>query len=157
MAGTVDFLVVFEGTEDDDETKTGEWYWRGMSDNREIVDRGEGHPNYSNALRAAKGAHPGKPVFKINEEGEKVPVGVHATDRYSEIKSMLGIPDSEPIFILRGQDKLAAETVNEYRYFAEDARDELSNADEWLTEIADTVAEFSQFARKNPDKMKFPD
>lgn len=41
-------------------------------------------------------------------------MGVHDTDKYPAIKSLLGIPEDEPIFILRGQDALAADTIHHY-------------------------------------------
>jgi len=172
--GTVDFLCVFQGYEDDDETPTGKWYWHGRSDNGKIVVRGEDHPNYNNALRAAQGSFPHLPVFKVTHDGDRVPVGVHATDRYSEIKAILGIPDSEPIFILRGQDKLAANAVQSYRQEAneilddaygdwEDAHDaEMPDekapfSEQWMDEIREEVTAFREWAKENPDKMKLPD
>ncbi len=65
--GTVDYIEVFQGGNLD------EWFWRGKSDNGEIVSHGEGHPSPGNALRAAKGAHPGKPGFKM-VDGKRQPV-----------------------------------------------------------------------------------
>lgn len=149
---TVDWILVYEGAPEEEETEPGQWYWQGRASNNEIVTRGEGHPSYNNALRAARGAHPHASIFKL-VNGEKVSVGVHATDRYSEIKSMLGIPDSEPIFILRAQDNLAAGTIEAYREFGGNNGLPL----EWLSEISDEIHAFENWAEDNPDKMKLPD
>lgn len=41
-------------------------------------------------------------------------MGVHDVDKYPEIKRLLGIPEDEPIFILRGQDVIAPDAIRAY-------------------------------------------
>lgn len=80
-------------------------------------------------------------------------MGVHDTDKYAEIKSLLGIPADEPIFILRGQDKAASETIDDYLLNAED-----EGADEeFLSGVEKCRTEFEHFKTQNLDRMKVPD
>lgn len=41
-------------------------------------------------------------------------MGVHKTEVYAEVKKLLGIPEDEPIFILRAQDVLAEDAIVYY-------------------------------------------
>jgi len=88
-------------------------------------------------------------------------MGVHDTDVYPEVKRLLGIPEDEPIFILRGQDKLAAPTVQNYANRAravEPTRERPQPfTSEWLEDKDRCVDEFTTFATANPDRMKLPD
>lgn len=80
-------------------------------------------------------------------------MGVHDTDKYDEIRTLLGIPHDEPIFILRGQDKSAAETVDDYMINAQDA-----GADsEFLAGVERSLVNFEHFAVTHPERMKVPD
>jgi hypothetical protein len=87
-------------------------------------------------------------------------VSVHQTERYKQIKGILGIPEDEPIFILRGQDKLAAGAIESYEDDADrkDGREEgFSPTQEWFAQIDGHANEFRLFASGNPERMKFPD
>lgn len=68
----------------------------------------------------------------------------HAREDYDAIQDTsgkLGIPDDEPVFILRGQDKLAADTVRHWAILARDngvsddiiqmAREHAARMDAW--------------------------
>lgn len=47
----------------------------------------------------------------------------HARDDYNRIQDPAGlIPDDEPVFLLRGQDKFAAETLRYYAYLVRHSR-----------------------------------
>ena len=156
-------LEIYEGESSQaDDDQTPDWRWRALAGNGEVVSQGEGHTSARDALRAAKGVLPGIPVFKV-VDGERVPIGVHATDRYSEIKSMLGIPDSEPIFILRAQDIVSVDVLNEYAWAVYDhrvdAKDEIVDrkTDTFLAEIDAERERFKQWQDENPDRVKIPD
>jgi hypothetical protein len=48
----------------------------------------------------------------------------HARDDYSRIQDPAGlIPENEPVFLLRAQDKFAAETLRYYAYLVRRSRD----------------------------------
>lgn len=48
----------------------------------------------------------------------------HARDDYNRIQDPAGlIPEDEPVFLLRGQDKFAAETLRYYAYLVQHSRD----------------------------------
>lgn len=150
---TADFIEIFEGESSKaDDDGTPDWHWRAKSDNGETVFSGEGHTSSRDAIRAATGAVPGLPVFKVMPDGEKVPAGVHA-NRDSEIKSILGIPDSEPIFILRAQDKLAIHVIQEYAAMA----DEVGIPATFVEDVEDDVMAFTMWQKENPDRVKYPD
>lgn len=63
------------------------------------------------------------------------------------------IPDDEPVFIIRGKDRLASRTV---RYWIEEARnfgvkaEKLARAEEHLMDILN-------FKKEHPERMKIPD
>lgn len=42
-------------------------------------------------------------------------MGVHNEAVYPEVKRLLGIPEDEPIFIIRAQDVLSADAIEGYR------------------------------------------
>lgn len=72
--------------------------------------------------------------------------------KYGDI-SIPGIPDDEPIFILRGQDKAASTTIDDYGVNAEDA----GATREFVVGLREAFDRFEQWANDNPDKMKTPD
>lgn len=43
-------------------------------------------------------------------------MGVHKAEAYAEVKRLLGIPEDEPIFILRAQDRLAEDAIVYYAH-----------------------------------------
>ncbi len=62
------------------------------------------------------------------------------------------IPPEEPIFILRGRDRLAAQTLVQYRMLCE--MDGCNQ--EHLDDIHKAILEFEQFSRQYYDRMKQP-
>jgi len=62
------------------------------------------------------------------------------------------IPDDEPVFILRGRDRLAIETLLYYRSAAigDGCTDYL------LDSVSNMIKEFEKFAAEQPNKMKQP-
>lgn len=81
-------------------------------------------------------------------------MGVHNTEVYPQIKKLLEIPEDEPIFILRGQDKAAWEAISHY---ADVTEIEYQTSAEFNGEIAIVLEEFMTFKKENPDRMKVPD
>jgi hypothetical protein len=72
---------------------------------------------------------------------------------YSAIKRILEIPEDEPIFIIRGKDKLATESVDDYLALAA-ARGCNST---FLKDLESVVSDFERFQARNPDVVKLPD
>lgn len=62
-------------------------------------------------------------------------------------------PQDEPLFLVRAQDQLAADLIQEYYYAVMDA-----NCSAGHIEAVNSVhSSFQKFADDNPDKMKRPD
>jgi len=84
-------------------------------------------------------------------------MGVHDAD-YKKVKKLLGIPDGEPIFVLRAQDDLALHTVVGYMNVARQIEDlKVRPSDQWFDHMNGVVNEFAAFRTDHPDKMKVPD
>lgn len=67
--------------------------------------------------------------------------------------SIPGIPDDEPIFILRAQDRAANETILDYE---QNAKDEGATP-QFLDGVQDALAKFEQWQGSHPDALKIPD
>jgi hypothetical protein len=80
-------------------------------------------------------------------------VGVHDVDKYPEIKRLLGIPEDEPIFILRAQDNASLPTINAYW----DVVTDMGVALDFAADLDDCRIEFENFRLAHPDSMKTPD
>ena len=80
-------------------------------------------------------------------------MGVHNTEAYPEIRRLLEIPEDEPIFILRGQDRAYVPTLKMYQRHA----NAVVAGDEFLKEIDKCIEEGVEFAATNRDRMKTPD
>jgi hypothetical protein len=80
-------------------------------------------------------------------------MGVHKTEVYPEIKKLLDIPEDEPIFILRAQDKAALPTLIDY----EDEADHKGASDEFYNSLEPIYEDFRKWQADNPDKVKVPD
>lgn len=74
-------------------------------------------------------------------------------------QSGVAIPDDEPVFILRAQDKHAAEAIEAYyEILAEaEAGEGETITDETLEAVDARVVQFEKFAIKHPSRMKEPD
>lgn len=89
-------------------------------------------------------------------------MGVHNREVYPEIKRLLEIPEDEPIFIIRAQDKLAEQAVEEYGqlYRREVGQGGAKmNADQRVFRDAldETSDEIWAWQENNRDKVKLPD
>lgn len=80
-------------------------------------------------------------------------MGVHDVDKYPKVKELLGIPQDEPIFIIRGKDELAVMAVIHYRNLAAGAQCTRS----FLDDLAEVREDFRRFASEHRDKMRRPD
>ena len=81
-------------------------------------------------------------------------MGVHESDEiYAEIKDLLGIPQDEPVFILRGQDRAYTQTLKDYQHNAM----VVNASEEFLKSLDDCRDEGVEFALQNPERMGTPD
>ena len=77
---------------------------------------------------------------------------------YKKIKKELGVPEDEPIFILRGKDDLAAAIVARYKNMAAQIEDEDKQpSDEWFSQMESVCRDFNDFRNSHPELMKVPD
>lgn len=80
-------------------------------------------------------------------------MGVHDKEVYPEIKRLLGIPEDEPIFILRSTDKVAPKIV-------ESAGINYSGAGcsrEFIDGVYACGDEMREWQQAHPDAVKVPD
>lgn len=88
-------------------------------------------------------------------------MGVRDKDRYAEIKEALGIPDDEPIFIIRGKDKLAPVIIDLYDLIymstAKIGGVEQQDALDFSDGVREVYDEVYAYQRLNPDLVKVPD
>lgn len=83
-------------------------------------------------------------------------------DKYPAVKALLEIPEDEPIFILRAQDRLSSGTIRGYieRYAAipdEDYGDGLEDAAGFIDHLGEIETVFTHWQRDNADRVKIPD
>lgn len=87
-------------------------------------------------------------------------MGVHDAN-YSKIKKELGVPEEEPIFVLRAQDSLSIGTLQRYINFARgvsgDDQDVPPPSPEWFEQMEGVVRVFGEFQHAHPAKVKLPD
>jgi hypothetical protein len=87
-------------------------------------------------------------------------MSVHDAD-YKKIKELLGIPEDEPIFVLRAQDQLSVPTIQRYAVFAMGIEPTIDRPQpftaEWLENKDAVIAEFVQWQQANPAAVKLPD
>lgn len=77
--------------------------------------------------------------------------------KYGQI-DIPGLPEDEPVFILRARDDLALHTITRYRNSASQIEDEeVRPNDEWFAALDDVIAEFGQFRIDNADKIRVAD
>jgi hypothetical protein len=80
-------------------------------------------------------------------------MSVHSAD-YKKIKKLLDVPEDEPIFIIRGQDDLAAAIVTRYANMANGIEDDkVRPSDEWFDQMNGVVSEFLRFRNENTTKI----
>lgn len=86
-------------------------------------------------------------------------MGVHAdADTYSEVKELLGIPEEEPVFILRAQDDMALHILVTYQNVHRSIEDQnVRPNQEWFDGMERVVQRFANFRTMNPEKMKVAD
>lgn len=84
-------------------------------------------------------------------------MSVHSAD-YKKVKKLLGVPEEEPIFIIRGQDDLGMAIVTRYLNMAQsiESADKMPNQ-EWLDHMSEIIAEFGQFRIEYPERIKIAD
>lgn len=86
-------------------------------------------------------------------------MGVHDLDKYDEVRSALGIPEGEPLFILRGQDITAVDVVLAYRRnYTQSMLIAGKIPDKKFVDDLDNVAhEFLAWRQDHHDTVKLPD
>lgn len=80
-------------------------------------------------------------------------MGVHDTDKYPEIKSLLGIPEDEPIFIIRAKDKVAVDAIQTYGVLAF----AVGASQEFVDGVNTCAAQFQVWQNEHTDIVKVPD
>ena len=78
---------------------------------------------------------------------------MHDPEAHKAAKKALGIPQDEPFFVLRAQDKCAASAIQHYLEIAQ-AHGTTPAFDDQVTQF---VRDFVQFGEEHPDKLKVPD
>lgn len=89
-------------------------------------------------------------------------MGVHDTDKYPEVKRLLGIPEDEPIFILRAQDQCSVLSVFDYAFRyqrAVEADGDRMNQEQrdFHAEVIDVHSQMDEWQLAHPSKVKIPD
>ncbi len=80
-------------------------------------------------------------------------MGVHSSQSvYAEVKKLLGIPEDEPIFILRAQDRFSAGAITAYRATVMPLA-----TSEWDARVNADITEFRNWQRINVERVKVPD
>jgi len=80
-----------------------------------------------------------------------------AQDRkYGQVE-VPGIPEDEPVFILRAQDVLALPTLHRYKNFRIVMADDHPFEREWMENLDAVIEEFAAFANDKSDVVKIPD
>lgn len=80
-------------------------------------------------------------------------MGVRDPQRQEQIKELLGLSPDEPIFIIRGRDRLAIGNINDYKLKAERA----GCSPTFLEDLRQKQSEFEQYYVTHSDQMKRPD
>lgn len=80
-------------------------------------------------------------------------MGVHNTDKYPAIRKMLGMPEGEPFFIFRAQDRNSPAVLVMYETACQGSG---CNA-EIMRRIAWARVEFAAWQAEHPASVKIPD
>jgi hypothetical protein len=83
-------------------------------------------------------------------------MSVHDCD-YSKVKEALGIPEDEPIFVLRAQDVFSVPTIARYRNFAAQMEAGTEPSQEWFDNIDKEMESFQTWQGENRTVVKVPD
>lgn len=90
-------------------------------------------------------------------------MGVHDLKPYPEVKRLLGIPQDEPIFILRAQDVLYPAAISAYSalYMAAiigQGQNEFADSDwNFIEHLEACQYNGRRWQRKNSERVKIPD
>jgi plasmid maintenance system antidote protein VapI len=94
------------------------------------------------------------------------------TGKYANENPLLRLHKGEPYFFIRAQDRLSVQAVRQYAVLLqqlsewverdknlteEEAINLASSLDEQADEVAHFAAQFSDWQKENPDKVKYPD
>lgn len=72
--------------------------------------------------------------------------------KYGEVE-IPGVPDDEPVFILRGQDRATPQTIMEYANNAVTVGADAEHAER----AREASSELRRWQEANPDRVKIPD
>lgn len=79
-------------------------------------------------------------------------MGVHDLSVYPEVKKLLGIPEDEPIFILRAQDKFSVAAVSDY-YGRAGMQEHNRPSLDWFENGNGVIEEFGEWQQTNNTKI----
>jgi hypothetical protein len=82
-------------------------------------------------------------------------MGVHDLEKNAEVKVLLGIPEDEPIFIIRAQDDLSYEVIDYYRKTAKS----IGASKEFRKGVKEILLNFADWRKiaKEEGRTKIPD
>lgn len=84
-------------------------------------------------------------------------MSVHDAD-YRKIKKLLGIPEDEPIFIIRAKDDLGMAIVTRYRNMAASIEDsKVVPYSSWFESMDNVIDEFGQYRIEHSELVRVPD
>ncbi len=92
---------------------------------------------------------PGGVVFGLPQKQEPKYTSSSKHGRLVNRSTGKAIPDDEPVFILRAQDKLAMAALEAYLFEIEDPVH--------AAVVGSRIADFAAFAQAHPERMKVPD
>jgi hypothetical protein len=86
-------------------------------------------------------------------------MGVHRdSETYNKVKQLLDIPEDEPIFIIRAQDRFSVKTIQSYRKMVRDgSKIGAEKLFSWYEDVGSVISDFINWQRDNRDKVKVPD
>lgn len=88
-------------------------------------------------------------------------MGVHDLDRYDEVRSALGIPEGEPLFIIRAKDYTAVHALDSYRrWYTQQAMIDkvpVEEIDRFTANMDQVISDFIKWRDTYPADLKFPD
>jgi hypothetical protein len=78
-------------------------------------------------------------------------------NKYGNI-SVPGIPEDEPIFVIRAQDKLSVPTLARYRNHADAIeKPEDRRSEEWFADLDKVMEDFQAWQAEHAKQLKLPD
>lgn len=133
-----------------------QYRYRAVGGNGEILFGGEAHTRKEDAHRALQ------ETFGAFIDENNIEVRDMSTVAPSKYR-VEGIPEDEPVFVLRAQDRAAAQTIDAYVDVLADLYDDdtseyiYHSGHPMVRGVKSMREEFDLFAHEHPERMKNPD